>query len=376
MSNAERRSHSPRVVFIDHSGLPGGGQLGLARYLLKTRLINVHLFLLSPGGTFDIVERERGFPVEVLNDRDDDKSLLATRSKLKRRLTNLNPDIIIANSNKSALILATLPKRRATRIYYMRDDLNPARKSAIKRIILGQWMMRQYDVVIANSRWTASTILVKKIRDTARIAYPVSGITVAQSSSRRAAHVPLRILSLSRIARWKGIHVLLEATRILEQRGLADKVVLTIAGTSTHEDPEYEKEIWAIAKRLGTSINFTGHVDNPQTLLATHDLLIACSTSPEPFGQVVVQGLSEGLIVIASDEGGPVEIITNGVDGFLIPPEDSDRLADLLEKLLLDAPLREQVAGAATLSATRYADAATALELDDMIDPIAAGKTP
>ncbi|KDA05225.1 hypothetical protein DC31_02215 [Microbacterium sp. CH12i] len=163
--------------------------------------------------------------------------------------------------------------------------------------------------------------------------------------------------------------MLLEAARILEHRGLGDKIILTIAGTSTHEDPEYEKEIWAIAKNLRTSITFTGHVDNPQALLATHDLLVACSTSPEPFGQVVVQGLSEGLIVIASNEGGPVEVITNGVNGFLIPPEDSDRLADLLEKLLLDTLLREQVAGAATLSAARYADAVTVQELDDMIDP-------
>ncbi|WP_160173235.1 glycosyltransferase family 4 protein [Microbacterium sp. CH12i] len=369
MSDTERHVHSPRVVFVDHSGLPGGGQLGLARYLTKTRLINVHLILLSPGGAFDVVQKERGFPVEVLNDRDDDKSLLATRSNLKRRLTSLRPDIVIANSNKSALILATLSKRLATRIYYMRDDLNPARKSAIKRIVLGQWMMRRYDVVISNSRWTASTIPVRKIRESARIAYPVSGIPNAQISSGRATHLPLRILSLSRIARWKGIHVLLEAARILEHRGLGDKIILTIAGTSTHEDPEYEKEIWAIAKNLRTSITFTGHVDNPQALLATHDLLVACSTSPEPFGQVVVQGLSEGLIVIASNEGGPVEVITNGVNGFLIPPEDSDRLADLLEKLLLDTLLREQVAGAATLSAARYADAVTVQELDDMIDP-------
>ena len=44
---------------------------------------------------------------------------------------------------------------------------------------------------------------------------------------------------------------------------------------------------------------------------------------PEPFGQVVIEGMAAGRAVVAADGGGPAEVITDGVDGLLFPPGDS-----------------------------------------------------
>ena len=60
------------------------------------------------------------------------------------------------------------------------------------------------------------------------------------------------------------------------------------------------------------------------------------STVPEPFGQVVIEGMAAGLPVIASAAGGPLEVITNNVDGILTPPGDASALAVELTRLAGD----------------------------------------
>jgi len=67
---------------------------------------------------------------------------------------------------------------------------------------------------------------------------------------------------------------------------------------------------------------------------------------PEPFGQVVVEGMAVGLPVIASAAGGPTEVITDGFDGLLCPPGDSVELAAHMRRLA-DSPDERARLGAA-----------------------------
>ena len=68
---------------------------------------------------------------------------------------------------------------------------------------------------------------------------------------------------------------------------------------------------------------------------------------PEPFGQVVVEGMAAGLPVIASAGGGPLEVITDGVDGLLCPPGDVHALAKQLQRIAGDEALRRRLGTAA-----------------------------
>jgi hypothetical protein len=74
-------------------------------------------------------------------------------------------------------------------------------------------------------------------------------------------------------------------------------------------------------------------------------------TTPEPFGQVVVEGMSAELPVVASRTGGPEQIITDGVDGLLYLPGDVPALARILANLDAEPTLRAQLG----LSAARRA---------------------
>ena len=73
-------------------------------------------------------------------------------------------------------------------------------------------------------------------------------------------------------------------------------------------------------------VHFVGHVDDPWAWLVDADLLVHCSRIPEPFGQVVVQGLWSRCAVIATKPGGPAEVITEGHDGLLVPCGDQGAL--------------------------------------------------
>ena len=64
---------------------------------------------------------------------------------------------------------------------------------------------------------------------------------------------------------------------------------------------------------------------------------------PEPFGQVVVEGMAAGVPVIAADAGGPAEIVTDEVDGLLTPPGDVEALAAAMRRVHNDRALRRRL---------------------------------
>ena len=88
------------------------------------------------------------------------------------------------------------------------------------------------------------------------------------------------------------------------------------------------------------------------------------STIPEPFGQVVVQGLWARCAVVASTPGGPAEVITDGVDGLLTPCGDVDALAAALERLRSDHDLRLSLARHGHVTGGLYDAAVAAPVLD------------
>ena len=80
-------------------------------------------------------------------------------------------------------------------------------------------------------------------------------------------------------------------------------------------------------------MEFRGFRPDMGSELERVDAMIHASVIPEPFGQVVIEGMAAGLAVVASDAGGPAEVITHEVDGLLYPPGDVAALAVLLRRL-------------------------------------------
>jgi glycosyltransferase involved in cell wall biosynthesis len=154
-----------------------------------------------------------------------------------------------------------------------------------------------------------------------------------------------RVLMLGRIAEWKGQHVFIRAARRLCENDRSTEFIVAGAAT-TEADAKYERRLRASVESLGLSgrILFTGVVQDVPTLLTTVDVVVHCSTSPEPFGQVIIEAMAASVVVVASNLGGPTEIIRDGVNGRLFPPADDAALARVLRELLDDAWSRRRLA--------------------------------
>jgi glycosyltransferase involved in cell wall biosynthesis len=77
------------------------------------------------------------------------------------------------------------------------------------------------------------------------------------------------------------------------------------------------------------------------------DVLALTSAQPEPFGNVVMEAMGMGLPVVATNIGGSLDQVLDGITGFLVPPADPEALAGAIEKLMKNPELRQQMGAAA-----------------------------
>jgi glycosyltransferase involved in cell wall biosynthesis len=151
---------------------------------------------------------------------------------------------------------------------------------------------------------------------------------------------------VGRLQVWKGQDQLLRAHAILHERGQRLHTVI-VGGDSYGLSPEYAASLEPLARDLGIadSVTMTGEVPDAGPYMQRMDILVNASEA-EPFGIVILEGMARGIPVVAVNAGGPEEIIEDGHTGVLARSGQPDALADALERLLLSAELREQIARA------------------------------
>jgi len=101
----------------------------------------------------------------------------------------------------------------------------------------------------------------------------------------------------------------------------------------------------ALAVSLGIAdrVGFTGFVSEPASAMRALDVVVHASTTPEPFGLVIVEGMACGRPVIVSAAGGAAEIVQPGVDALTHAPGDVAGLATAIHSLTVDGALRERL---------------------------------
>ena len=366
----------PSVVFLDHTAKLSGGELALAR-LLPALEVNAHVILGEDGPLVPLL-RAAGATVEILPfairevSREQAGSAghvggsLTYALRLARRLHALDPALVHANSLKAGLVggvacrLVGLPL-----VWHVRDrisaDYLPLR--AVRLVRLATRLLPC--AVIANSQTTAETLRVP--------AYVVPS-PIEPQPERLPYDGPLRIGIVGRIAHWKGQHLFLEAfaEAFPREAGRADATAETArvigAPLFGREEEEYAEGLLVLAERLGVGdrVTFTGFRRDIAAELATLDVLVHASVLPEPFGQVVVEGMAAGLVVVAADAGGPAEVVVHGSNGLLYLPGDATALAEQLRLIAADPALREHLAAGGRRTAERFTPAAVAA----LIQPI------
>jgi glycosyltransferase involved in cell wall biosynthesis len=156
---------------------------------------------------------------------------------------------------------------------------------------------------------------------------------------------------VGRISHWKGQEILAEAAALV-LRNHRDAHFVAV-GSYFADESHYLQKLTSLISDLGLDGKFhlVGYRSNVTDVYRALDVFVLPSMKPEPFGRVTVEAMMQGRAVIATNHGGTVELIEDGVTGMLVPPSDPTALAAAIESLLVDRPMREKMGRAAALYA-------------------------
>ena len=157
---------------------------------------------------------------------------------------------------------------------------------------------------------------------------------------------PARIGIVGRLACWKGQHVFIDAAAKVLAAGHPAEFI--IVGAPLFGEERYEADLRRQVKQLGIAsrVQFRGFTRDVVGELRRLHVLVHASTTGEPFGQVILEGMAVGLPVVASRGGGVPEIITNGENGLVTTMGDADALAGALCSLLGNPALAKRLGSA------------------------------
>lgn len=191
--------------------------------------------------------------------------------------------------------------------------------------LLKKWVLSRADAVIA-----ISEAIRKDSCDSAVVIgnpYRSSLFRVLPDAERRNS-----VVFLGRFVSDKGADLLIRA--FAEARN--DAAGLTLIGSGPEED-----SLRRLAAELGVRVRFTGPLRGEELVeeLNQHEILVVPSRWAEPFGNVALEGMACGCVVLGSDGGGLPDAI--GPGGLTFQRGDAGSLADQLIRLLKNCQLRE-----------------------------------
>ncbi|MBI3930756.1 MAG: glycosyltransferase family 4 protein [Chloroflexi bacterium] len=161
----------------------------------------------------------------------------------------------------------------------------------------------------------------------------------------------LNILFVGRLEYRKGLNYLLKAYQQVKRE--IPELRLIVVGPGSRLRQRYERWI----RRNGLKdIVFVGYAsyDELPRYYKTADVFCAPATSRESFGIVLLEAMAVGKPIVATNIEGYASVVTDGEEGFLVPPKDSRGLARTLLAVMSDETLRQQMGARGRLKAREY----------------------
>lgn len=153
---------------------------------------------------------------------------------------------------------------------------------------------------------------------------------------RIAEDKPVLLLP-GRITRWKGQHLLIEALSKMKNTNY----YCIIAGDSQGRQ-KYMDYLEKLVKKyhLEGKVGFFGRYSDVPALMMVSNVILSTAIEPEAFGRIAIEGQAMGKVVVASDIGGSLDTVIDGVTGKLFKSNDAQSLADALD-WALELPMTE-----------------------------------
>ena len=296
------------------------------------------------------------------------RSIAALRGHVRR----FEPDVIHANSPRAGLLCARVRRNQPPALVVQVHDIMPrGRAGVVVRRIVAHGAERV--VTVSHAATAAFNDGVPGAPATTlyigfdRGRFQPDGHD--RDGTRRALGVPdgaPLLVQVAQISPWKG--QLLAVDAMARLRRTHPDAHLLLVGEISFTGPAVRFDNAAYAERIRRRITECGLEDRVHLLgrrsdvgaiMAAADLVLLPSRD-EPIGTVVIESLAVGTPAVVTDEGGPKEVVADGVTGRVLPPRDPDSWASAVAELLDDQPRLREMRTRASASVAHLTDEAYA----------------
>jgi FkbM family methyltransferase len=367
-----------RVLYASHTSVISGAERTLLD-LLRGLPDDIEPVVACPSGELRQALDDLGVPCIAITGTSGSLRLhpwhstralvetVRSAAQLRAAAAKSHPDLIHANSIRASLIASVTRALGGPPTVAHLHDVLPVGRTGTS---IARLLATSARVVLANSQYTASDFerkaagrghveIVDNPVDLER--FDPSRIDRAAARARLSLPTTTPLIGVvAQITPWKGQSDAIRALAIARRHHPELKLVL--AGAAKFIDPgarydnvAYAQSLLELAKELNVedAVIYTGEIDEIPELMAALDLVLLPSWE-EPFGRVVIEAMAMGAPVLATNVGGPADIVSDGIDGVLLAPRCPDVWGSRVSELL-DRPERTSGLGeAARATADRY----------------------
>lgn len=175
------------------------------------------------------------------------------------------------------------------------------------------------------------------------------GVARTPIEIRQELNIPARcpIIGVAGMIRWwKGQLVLVKAmVHVLNKHPEARCLIIGGVSDQNDADRAYRDEMLHFIREHGLEkrVMLIDYQPRIAEYMQTFDVMVHTAVDPEPFSRSVLEGMTLGRAIIATQTGGTPEAIEDGVSGILVPPNDPNVLADKISVLLFRPELRKRL---------------------------------
>lgn len=307
------------------------GVVELSRELVRRGHVST---IVSLGGPMVAQLEREGATHLTLDVRNKNLFTVPARvAALRRAIASMRPapDILHPRSRVPAWLTVLANRRQRIPLVTTVHGFNSvSRYSAVmtrgERVIYGSPAIRDY--VLANYPVDPKCLrYVPRGIDLSELS-PADVDAVQVAAWRREWGLDGRfvISMVGRITEWKGHEVFLRALAVAQRSHPQIKGL--IVGGVAEDRRAFFASLQALASELGVDVVFAGSQSAVREVYALSDVVVSAAHSKaETFGRVAAEALALDTPVIASAHGGSLDIVLDGVNGFLFAPGDADALA-------------------------------------------------
>ncbi len=354
-----------KVLFVNHTAEVSGGErslLDLAGALPRT----IDPLLATPRGTLAERADEIGLATTTIPGTNGSLKLhplrtpralgelAAAAAALRIAARRHTPALVHANSIRAGAILG-LSRTPGAKVVHVRDCL-PETQLSVKTMRL---IASTATVVVANSEYTAQS--VRSLAPEARLEVVHNPVDLERWDPTRIDKVHARAKMegvrprsmllgvVAQLTPWKGQETAIAALQLLRDQGVDAHLLLIgsakfVSSSTRHDNVAYADGLrqQIAGAKLENRVSWLGEREDVPELVSALDALLLPSWE-EPFGRAVIEAMAMKVPVLATSVGGPAEIITDGVEGYLLDPRDPLAWARAIRGLASDPRLGHEM---------------------------------